>query len=129
MTVLRLQRIGRKAQPSYRLVVANGRSKLNGPPIEDLGSYNVFTKKHGFKAERVKHWLSLGAKATVTVHNLLVKNGVINEKKIPIKMKIHKSGEKAKENPSLEVKVEVASGAVLNEGEKVELKTEEVSAS
>ncbi len=45
MLMLKLKRIGKKHQPSFRIVVAEGRSKLGGPPVEDLGSYNAFTKK------------------------------------------------------------------------------------
>ncbi len=84
MLVIRLQRIGKKHQPSYRVVAAEKRSKLGGPPVEDLGSYNPFTKKAAFKNERISHWLSVGAKPTPTVHNLLVKNTVINAPKMKI---------------------------------------------
>ena len=85
MLVIRLQRIGKKHQPSYRVAVAEKRSKLGGPPVEDLGFYNPSTKKAVFKNERVSHWLGVGAKPTPTVHNLLVKNGVV----AGAKMKIH----------------------------------------
>lgn len=84
MLVIRLQRIGKKHQPSYRVVAAEKRSKLGGPPVEDLGFYNPFTKKAVFKNERISHWLSVGAKPTPTVHNLLVKNGVVNAQKMKI---------------------------------------------
>ncbi|MBI4085631.1 MAG: 30S ribosomal protein S16 [Candidatus Liptonbacteria bacterium] len=85
MLVIRLQRIGKKHQPSYRVVASEKRSKLGGPPVEDLGHYNPSTKKAVFKNERISHWLGVGAKPTPTVHNLLVKNGVLNSPK----MKIH----------------------------------------
>lgn len=84
MLVIRLQRIGKKHQPSYRVVAAEKRSKLGGPPVEDLGFYNPFTKKAVFKNERISHWLSVGAKPTPTVHNLLVKNAVVNAPKMKI---------------------------------------------
>ena len=87
MLVIRLQRIGKKHQPGYRLVVAERRSKLIAPPTEDLGSYNPFTKQASFKAERVKHWLGVGAQASVSVHNLLVKNGVVSAAKRKVYMK------------------------------------------
>ena len=82
MLVIRLKRVGKKHQPSYRLVVSERRSKLGGPPVEDLGSYSPFTKKPSFTKERVIHWMSLGAKPTVTVHNLLVKEGIVSGPKI-----------------------------------------------
>src|SRR3990167_6915922 len=84
MLVIRLQRVGRRHQPSYRLVVSERRSKLGGPPVEDLGSYNPFSKTIAFKQERISHWMSIGAKPTVTVHNLLVKQGIVGGPKIKI---------------------------------------------
>ena len=87
MLTIRLQRIGKKGQPSYRLVVAPSRSKLIAPPTEDLGSYNPFTKEVTFKGDRVKHWISVGAQPTVTVHNLLVKHGVLTSPKQRVYMK------------------------------------------
>ncbi len=87
MLVIRLKRVGKKHQPSYRLVVSERRSKLGGPPVEDLGSYSPFTKKPSFTKERVLHWMSLGAKPTVTVHNLLVKEGIVTGAKIKFSMK------------------------------------------
>lgn len=83
---MRLQRHGKKGQPSYRLVVAPARSKLIAPPTEDLGSYDPFTKAAHFKKDRVEHWLKVGAQPSLTVHNLLVKTGVLTapKKRIPM---------------------------------------------
>lgn len=87
MLAIKLQRIGKKHQPSYRLVVAMKRSKMAGPPVEDLGSYNPFTKKATFKKERTSYWLGVGAQPTVTAHNLLVKEGIATTAKRAVKMK------------------------------------------
>lgn len=87
MLAIKLQRTGRKHQPSYRLVVAEKRSKMAGPPVEDLGSYNTFTKVSTINKERISHWLKIGAQPTVTVHNFLVKEGVLSVAKLPVKMK------------------------------------------
>jgi small subunit ribosomal protein S16 len=92
MLAIKLQRVGRKHQPSYRLVVAPARSKMAGPPVEDLGSYNTFTKKSTVNKERVAHWIGVGAQPTVTVHNFLVKEGVIKGAKIAVKMKKKAAG-------------------------------------
>lgn len=80
MLSIKLQRIGRRHQPSYRVVVAESRSKLIAPPVEDLGSYNPFTKAFAVKGDRVTYWISKGAQATDSVHNLLAKNGIVSEK-------------------------------------------------
>lgn len=81
MLAIRLQRIGKKGQPSYRLVVAERRSKLGAPPTEDLGSYDPRTKKANFNADRVTYWIKSGAQPTITTHNLLVREGVLNAPK------------------------------------------------
>jgi small subunit ribosomal protein S16 len=87
MLAIKLQRVGRKHQPSYRLVVAEKRSKMAGPPVEDLGSYSSATKQIALNKERVAYWLGIGAQPTVTAHNLLVKEGVVKGPKVAIKMK------------------------------------------
>ncbi len=86
MLAIKLQRIGKKHQPSYRLVVAERRSKMAAPPVEDLGSYSPFTKAATIKKDRVAYWVKEGAQPTVTAHNLLVKEGVISTAKIAVKM-------------------------------------------
>jgi small subunit ribosomal protein S16 len=86
MLAIKLQRVGRKHQPSYRLVTAVKKSKMAAPPVEDLGSYNPRTKTAAFKKERVLHWISVGAQPTVTVHNLLVKQGVLSVPTKAVKM-------------------------------------------
>ena len=87
MLAIKLQRIGKKHQPSYRIVVAVKRSKLGAPPVEDLGSYNPFDKKTALKKERVLYWVGVGAQPTVTAHNLLVREGILNVPKIKIHIK------------------------------------------
>lgn len=86
MLAIKLQRIGKKHQPSYRLVVAERRSKMAAPPVEDLGAYNPFTKAATFNKERISHWVKMGAQPTLTVHNLLVTQGVISTPKKAVKM-------------------------------------------
>jgi small subunit ribosomal protein S16 len=77
MLALRLKRIGKKHQAAFRLVVGERRSKLKGDYTEDLGYYNPHSKKMDVNAARVKYWMGVGAKPSPTVHNLLVKNKVI----------------------------------------------------
>jgi small subunit ribosomal protein S16 len=86
MLAIKLQRIGKKGQPSYRLVVAPKRSKMKAPPVEDLGAYNTFTKKAAFNSERITHWVKMGAQPTPTVQNLLVREKIVNMPKAKIKM-------------------------------------------
>lgn len=90
MLVIRLSRRGKKHQPSYRIVVSERRSKLTGEGLEDLGSYNPFTKKATVNKERVTYWLKIGAKASPSLHNILVKNKAVDAKKVAVKTKAKK---------------------------------------
>jgi len=96
MLMIKLQRVGRRHQPSFRVVVAEKRSKLKGPPVEDLGAYNPFTKESTLVKDRVSHWLKIGAQPTATVYNLLVRSGVVQGKKIAIRIRKAKQEETGK---------------------------------
>lgn len=86
MLAIKLQRIGKKHQPSYRVVVAEKRSKMLAPPVEDLGSYDPRTKTTNVSKERVLYWVKMGAQPTITAHNLLVKEGTLTGAKLAVKM-------------------------------------------
>lgn len=77
MLKLRLKRIGRKRQPSYRLVVMTSQTRRDGRPIEELGYYNPITKQSHFKVEKLTKWLENGVQPTETVANLLKKAKII----------------------------------------------------
>lgn len=85
MLMIRLQRVGRKHDPAFRLVVVDRRrSAKSGRFIEILGSYHPRRKTTSVKPERIKHWLALGARVSGTVHNLLVDQKVIEGKKVNV---------------------------------------------
>jgi len=77
MLRLRLKRTGRKASPSYRLVVMEQKTRRDGRPIEELGYYNPITKKSLFNIERTIYWLNVGVKPSETVFYLLKKSNII----------------------------------------------------
>ncbi len=81
MLVIRFQRIGRKNDPAFRIVLAEKRSKPKSGEIEILGSYHPKTKETILKNDRISYWMGKGAKASETVHNLLVSKKVIDAKK------------------------------------------------
>ena len=83
MLVLRLTRVGKKKQPSYRLIVQEKKRDPWGKAMEIIGKYNPRTKPKTveFDAERVKFYLSKGAVASDTVHNLLVDAKIIKADK------------------------------------------------
>jgi small subunit ribosomal protein S16 len=85
MLVIRLFRIGKKNQPFFKIVVVDKRkSSTKGPYIEKVGFYNPLTKEKVLKQERIKYWLSVGARPSATVHNLLISQKIIEGKKIPL---------------------------------------------
>lgn len=87
MLSIKLKRIGKKHQASYRVVVSERRSKLKGDYTEDLGWYNPRTKEAKLESDRIKYWMGVGAKLSDTMHNLLVKNGLLDAKKIAVHKK------------------------------------------
>jgi len=82
MLKIRLQKVGKKNAPSYRIVLAEHTSKPQGKFIEILGFYNPRLKQKGFKKERIEHWIAKGAKPSPTVHNLLIDEKIIQGEKL-----------------------------------------------
>lgn len=74
--ILRLKRFGKRSQPTYRLVAIDESERRQGKEIEALGHYdpNFNPPKISLSGERIKYWLSVGAKASDTVNNILKKN-------------------------------------------------------
>lgn len=79
MLKIRLQRIGRRNAPQYRLVLMDARVKRQGRFLENLGHYDPGAKeetKVSVDLERVKHWIGQGAQATEPVTSLLRERGL-----------------------------------------------------
>ena len=100
MLKIRLQKVGKKNAPSYRVVLAEHTAKPQGKFIEILGHYNPRLKQKGFKKERIEHWLSKGAQASSTVHNLLVDAKIIEAEKLRAWKPKKRSKAKSAEAPS-----------------------------
>jgi small subunit ribosomal protein S16 len=80
--MIRLQRIGRKNDPSFRVVLTDSKNAAkSGKFKEILGSYNLKSGEVVFKADRVKHWIANGAQTSATVHNFLVHQKIVEGKK------------------------------------------------
>ncbi len=77
MVRIRLRRVGRKKQPSYRIVVADSRSPRDGRYIEVIGFYNPRTEPATMtiKEDRALYWLSVGAQPSEPVQRILNKLG------------------------------------------------------
>ena len=78
---LRLMRMGKKKQPTYRVVAADSRSPRNGRFIEIIGTYEPRQDPSVIKIdnERAVHWLSNGAQPTDRVEKLLKISGAWTE--------------------------------------------------
>ncbi len=102
MLRIRLQRIGKKKSPSYRLIVSEKTKDTQAGSLEILGHYNpIRTEKVlDVKADRILYWISQGAEPSNTVHNILSKAGVIvskdKKKAVTITQKRGKKLEKKK---------------------------------
>lgn len=82
MLKIRLQRIGRKNDPAFRVVLTDSKnSTKSGRFKEILGSYNVKSGEVNFKVDRVKYWMSQGAQLTDTIHNFMISKKIIEGKK------------------------------------------------
>jgi small subunit ribosomal protein S16 len=110
MLKIRMQRTGRKHQPTYRLVLTDSKSSAkSGKYLELLGNYDSRQgEKSDFKTDRISHWISVGAQVSPTVHNMLVDKKIISAKKIN-KLPLKKAIKKEKVD-------EVASGSSQSEG-------------
>jgi small subunit ribosomal protein S16 len=116
-TKIRLTRLGKKKQPTYRVVVMDSRKPRDGKYIEQLGVYDprqdpsVVTIDN----ERALHWLSTGAQPTERARKLLEISGAWTQFKVA-KGEIHTVGAeepapKAKKSPKA-AKVEAAAPVV-----------------
>jgi small subunit ribosomal protein S16 len=83
MLTIRLSRIGKKKQPSYRFIVCEKARDPWGKALEIVGSYNTLTNpaQVTLDKERVLHWISKGAQPSDTVNNILIDQGLIQGEK------------------------------------------------
>ncbi len=72
MVKIRLQRVGAKKQPKYRIVVSDEQTKRGGKVIEILGHYNPMTKESDISLDqgRFDHWVGVGAQPTHAVSSI-----------------------------------------------------------
>jgi small subunit ribosomal protein S16 len=85
MLKIRLQRLGRKNDAHFKLIVTPHTLKPKTHLfIEDLGHFNVKAGSSEFKAERIKYWMSVGAQISPTVFNMLVSKNIIEGKKLNV---------------------------------------------
>jgi len=105
---IRLTRLGKKKQPTYRVVVMDSRKQRDGKYIEQLGIYDPKQDPSLVKIdnERALYWLNTGAQPTERAQKLLEISGAWTQFRIA-KGDIHTVGDDAPE-PVKETKVEAA---------------------
>ncbi|MBI2454001.1 MAG: 30S ribosomal protein S16 [Parcubacteria group bacterium] len=82
MLVIRLQRVGKKHQASFRIVLQDSKWKPQGKVLELFGFYNPHSKEKQIQTERVKFWIAKGAQPSATLHNMFVDLGIITGEKV-----------------------------------------------
>ena len=100
MLKIRLQRLGRKKRPNYRVVVAEHSSAVQGKYIDSIGQYDPLSSSdNSFKVniDKLNDWIKKGAKPSNTVARLLKGSGVKGMESYIVEMKNKKT-----KNPSEE---------------------------
>lgn len=111
---IRMSRHGRKKLPHYAIVVADSRAPRDGRYIEKLGTYaptlpSDHERRVVFNAERVKHWLSVGAQPSERIAVLMAKAGLGDAPKLSARPK--KSAPKAKAQERAKERADKAAAA------------------
>lgn len=121
MLTIRFNRTGKKNRASFRVALQEKTQAPGRKHVELLGSYDPHSKVAVLKSERILHWIGQGAEVSDSVHNLLVREGVLKDgKKRAIKME--KPAVKEEETTAEEAKAEAS--AEEKTEEKPEKKTE-----
>ena len=79
MLRIRLRRVGKKGNPSYRIVVADSRAPRDGAYVEWIGNYDPMAEPPAvtIKADRAQAWLSQGAQPSDAVARILDWKGIL----------------------------------------------------
>lgn len=99
---IRLRQQGRNNRPFYRLVLTDARERRDGKYLEALGWYNPFEseldKSLSLNAERIQHWLNLGAELSECAQSLVAKQapGVIRAQTAKVQAQKAKAAQKRK---------------------------------
>ena len=113
MLSIRLQRVGRRNKPFYKIIVVE---KTSGPKsgkfVEKVGFYDPIQKNRVINGERVKYWISVGAQVSDTLNNFLVSEKIIEGKKINVlpKKTVQKKASDEKDTSVDTKKLETDSG-------------------
>lgn len=123
--MIRLQRTGRKHEPTFRVVLTDSKNgPKSGKYLKNLGWYDTRLKNDAGKqmdTAAIKEWMSKGAKLSLTLHNFLISQKVIEGKKLNALPK--KTVQKKEEAPS-EASKATTPAPIAEEAPKAEAKAE-----
>lgn len=110
MLKIRLQRIGKRGQAYFRVVVTEHTTKPRGKYLELLGSYDPHKNEIKADGERINYWLSQGAQLSETANNLLVDRKIIEGEKVKAwrPKKKGKGEEKTQAEPAIQKPAEMS---------------------
>lgn len=83
MLKMRLKRLGKKREVSYRIVIAQSTSRRDGRPIAEVGFHNPRSNETRLNEEAITEWLKQGAQPTDTVRSILAKANLIEKQVRP----------------------------------------------
>jgi len=85
MLKMRLQRIGRRNSPAYRVLVVDSRQgPKSGKYIDQVGAYDPKTGHYSIDGDKARSWIDKGVQLSGTVHNMLISQKVIEGKKVNV---------------------------------------------
>ncbi|KKU85713.1 MAG: 30S ribosomal protein S16 [Parcubacteria group bacterium GW2011_GWA1_47_9] len=127
MLKVRLQRVGKRGQAYFRVVVVEHTKKPKGKILELLGSYNPHQKEFKANKERIEYWISCGAQISPTANNLLVNYKIWDRPKMQSwKPKRSNKKQEASDKPEeTELKAQNSKPEEAPKEEAAEIKTEE----
>lgn len=129
--MIRLQRTGRKHEPTFRVVLTDSKNgPKSGKYLRNLGWYDSRLENDAKKqldTEEIKKWMSKGAKLSLTLHNFLVSAKVIDGKKLNALPK--KTVQKKAEDPKKEEVKSTAPAVASGEESKATIESATTEAS
>jgi len=75
MLAIKLKLIGKKGQHSFRVIVQEKRTKLQGEAVDDLGWFNPHSNQIKLNQEKLKYWIGNGAQPTENAQKIIAKAG------------------------------------------------------
>lgn len=111
VVVIRLQRVGRRNRPSYRIVAADRRSPVQGKFLEIVGFYDPINKECQLQKEAMDAWIKKGAQMSDTVASLYKTGGKLNTDKKPKPNRKSKLRAAAAEEAKVKAEEEAAAAA------------------